>query len=175
VVAATNRDLAERVREGEFREDLYYRLSVVPLRLPPLRERAGDVADLATHALGQASARLGRSGLRIPPAVMRALEAYDWPGNVRELLNVIERAAILSDGPDLSLPEPLGAHALRPATSSGGSGVGETLEAVERAHIERVLQSCGGRVRGEGGAAERLGINPSTLRSRMKKLGVERG
>jgi len=175
VIAATNRDLAKRAAEGTFREDLYYRLNVVPLTLPPLRERAGDVRLLVEHVLARAAVRFGRPVPAVPEAVMAAFEAYAWPGNVRELANVVERAVILSDGPNLRLDEPLGAA--RPPTAAEattGAAAGVTMEEVERAHILHVLGTTGWRVRGDGGAAEVLGLNPSTLRSRMKKLGIER-
>ncbi|GAB5535929.1 MAG: hypothetical protein Rubg2KO_21780 [Rubricoccaceae bacterium] len=174
VIAATNRDLSRRVADGEFREDLYYRLNVVPLMLPPLRERQGDIRLLVEHVLAKAAPRFGRPVPEVPEAVMAAFEAYAWPGNVRELANVVERAVILSDGPALRLDAPLGASAPPTSGAVGPAASGTTMEAVERAHIVHVLGTTGWRVRGPGGAAEVLGLNPSTLRSRMKKLGIER-
>ncbi|GAB5521224.1 MAG: hypothetical protein RhofKO_34750 [Rhodothermales bacterium] len=171
VIAATNRDLAARVREGSFREDLYYRLNVVPLKLPPLRDRLGDVPLLVRHVLSGAAKRFGRPLPVIPPKVMRALEKYTWPGNVRELTNVIERALILSDDDELQLAEPLSAQA---ASTLTGAITSARMEDVEREHIRSVLDQTGWQVRGIGGAAEKLGLNASTLRSRMKKLGIER-
>ncbi len=169
VIAATNRDLAGQVREGTFREDLYYRLNVVPLRMPPLRERAGDVPLLVDYVLGQAAVRFGRPVPSVPAEVMDAFVQYAWPGNVRELINVVERAVILSDGAELQLDEPLGRSR---ASLSAEDAV--LLEDVERSHIVRVLHATRWQVRGRGGAAEKLGLHPSTLRSRMKKLGIER-
>jgi transcriptional regulator with GAF, ATPase, and Fis domain len=168
VVAATNRDLAREVREGRFRADLYYRLNVFPITLPPLRERAEDVPVLVWHFINERQGALGRSIKRVPDRVMRALESYAWPGNVRELENVIERALIVSTGVSLVIDAPL----LDPAGAEGAPGT--RLDDVQRAHIEAVLRQCGWKIAGRGNAAERLGIKRGTLQFRMKKLGITR-
>lgn len=182
VVAATNRDLAVLVREGKFREDLYYRLNVFPLLVPPLRERGGDVALLAQSFVQRFARRMGRRVEPLSADAIGRLQAYPWPGNVRELQNVIERTIILSPGSRLELDRglPESVHASTP--SSIGDGGTEfcriltvrEMEAVERANIERALAACGGKISGETGAAQRLGLAPSTLSSRMKALGVSR-
>jgi PAS domain S-box-containing protein len=167
VIAATNRSLTEEVREGRFREDLYYRLSVFPLTVPPLRERKEDIPLLVHHFVSVNSAAKGRGIDQIPPALMDALSEYAWPGNVRELQNVIERAVLTAPGPTLKLADRLESEA-----AAAPLAWDQTLEQVERVHILQVLARCDGKVAGSGGAAEILGVNPSTLRSRMKKLAV---
>jgi transcriptional regulator with GAF, ATPase, and Fis domain len=174
IIAATNRDLAAAVREGTFRSDLYYRLRVFPIELPPLRARNEDIPLLVWYFLGQLGGTLGKKIERVPAPTMERLVKYGWPGNIRELRNVLERAVILSSGPVLMLEE-LGekvgtTEGVSPAV---GGGV-RTLEALEREHILRVLEACGGRVRGAGNTASQLGLNASTLYSRMKKLGIRR-
>jgi len=175
VVAATNRDLLAAVADRSFREDLYYRLAVFPIHVPPLRARREDVAPVAEGFLAARAARTGRRPWRLRPGALSALEARDWPGNVRELVNVLERATILSRGDELELagtggaPEPLGA-ADAPRTGDALP----TLREVEREHIVRALVACGGRLWGERGAARLLGLHPSTLQSRMKKLELGR-
>jgi len=171
VIAATNRDLAEQVREGGFRSDLFYRLNVFPLRVPPLRERKDDIPLLVRHRLEKLGPRLGRDFDGISEESLARLMDYAWPGNVRELENVIERAAILSPGPVVEV-EPLGAGGEAPPAGAGDGA--STLEEVERNHILRVLESTGGVIAGSRGAAAILGLKPSTLRSRMEKLGVTR-
>ncbi len=166
VIAATNRKLEKEVAAGTFRPDLYYRLSVFPVELPPLRERRDDIALLVWYFVAKSQRKLAKSITEVPKKTMEALTAYGWPGNVRELENVIERAVILSPGPTLRVDESF-AHA------AGGRGSAASLEEIERAHIVGVLEACGGRVKGRDNAAERLGLNPSTLRSRMKKLGIQ--
>ena len=173
VIAASNRDLGTAVREGTFRADLYYRLRVFPIEVPPLRLRKDDIPLLVWFFLAELSPALQKKIERVPPSVMNRLVAYDWPGNIRELRNVLERAVIISHGPVLSLDE---------SFEAGGSGLDAaaetreigTLERVERDHIRRVLEECAWRVRGPGNAAERLGLNASTLYSRMKKLKIQR-
>jgi formate hydrogenlyase transcriptional activator len=173
VIAASNRNLAEAVREGNFRSDLYYRLRVFPIELPPLRARKEDVPLLVWHFLEQLTRTIGKQIERVPAATMARLIAYDWPGNIRELRNVLERALVLSPGPVLRLDE-LGEsfQAAVPATTVGGSA--RALEDVEREHILRTLEACDWRVKGQGNAAAQLKLHPNTLQSRMKKLGIRR-
>jgi len=169
LIAATNRDLEREVREGRFRADLFYRLSVFPLTLPPLRNRPDDIPLLVWHFIGRKQTRLGRHVERVPDRLMQAFRAYAWPGNIRELENVVERALILSTGRTLAIDPmfPGGRrNPLQPTTA--------LLSDVERQHILDVLEQCGWRVAGKGNAAERLGLNRSTLLSRMKKLGIRR-
>jgi formate hydrogenlyase transcriptional activator len=169
VVAATNRDLETAVQEGRFRSDLYYRLNVFPIRLPPLRERTDDIPLLVRYLTLKYGPRLGKRISNLPPAIMEVLKLYSWPGNVRELENVIERATILSTGAELDLswwPMTTGAR--------GRGGGTRTLEEVEREHIRAVLELTGWRVSGEQGAAGQLGMKPTTLEARMKKLGIRR-
>jgi formate hydrogenlyase transcriptional activator len=170
VIAATNRNLIDEVREGRFRRDLYYRLNVFPVTMPPLRERRSDVAAL-THYLVKRLAQKHRRAIdTIPPHVLDALVAYDWPGNVRELENVLERAVITTAGSTLRLIGPLVPESLDPPASAPAT----MLADVERAHIVRMLHTSAWRIEGPRGAALALGLKPSTLRSRMRKLGVSR-
>jgi formate hydrogenlyase transcriptional activator len=171
VIAATNRDLLKAVRDKTFREDLYYRLSVFPIALPPLRARADDVPMLVHFHVGRFAARVGKRIERIDEDAMRLLCAYPWPGNVRELENVLERAVILAAGPVLEIdPELLPA----PEPVEAATAAGSSLEAVERNHILTVLQQTRWVIDGAAGAAKVLGLHPNTLRSRMKKLGIAR-
>jgi transcriptional regulator with GAF, ATPase, and Fis domain len=170
LIAATNRDIDREMREGRFRADLYYRLSVFPVSLPPLRDRPEDIPLLVWHFVSRKQAQLGRSIKRIPDRLMRALSTYPWPGNVRELENVIERALILTEGTTLAADPVLFVTARDGAPVAGGG----TLEDVERAYIRTVLAECNWKVAGPGNAADRLGLNRSTLQFRMKKLGIER-
>jgi len=167
VIAATNRDLAKAVAEGHFREDLYYRLNVFPITVPPLRERRDDIPLLVWTFVEEFSKAMGKSVEAIAKSSLQALQHYPWPGNVRELRNVIERAMILASGATLKIDVP-GAVAV--SVSPGLA----TLAEVEREHIQRVLESTGGRIRGAGGAAEILDLKPTTLESRMAKLGLRR-
>ncbi len=167
VVAATNRDLEHSVNQGTFRRDLYHRLRVVPLQLPPLRERKEDIPLLVTAFVAKHQATLGKNSEKIPTRVMTTLQAYDWPGNIRELEHVVERAIILSSGSILRLSD-------FPPGVGATLAEGRTLEEVERAHILSVMKECGWKLKGRGGAADYLGLNPSTLRFRMSKLGIER-
>ena len=170
ILAATSRDLARRARDGSFRADLYYRLNVFPITLPPLRHRKEDLPLLVQHFVRRYAEKYGKSIAAIPAHAMNALEAHDWPGNVRELQHVIERAVILTRGADLAFD-----GILDPAPSGQpGPPPIETLEAAERAHILKALEACGWRVSGKGGAAELLGLKRSTLDFRMKKLGINR-
>ena len=167
IVAATNRDLEKAVAEGTFREDLYYRLNVFPITIPPLRERIEDIAALANGFLTEFSKSLGKSIQSISDESLRHLQSYHWPGNVRELRNVIERAAILAKGPQLTIPVPQSAV-------SGERHASLTLRSLQIEHIRATLESTNWRIRGTGGAAERLGLKPTTLETRMAKLGVTR-
>jgi formate hydrogenlyase transcriptional activator len=168
LIAATNRDLEQAAREGRFRADLFYRLSVFPLCLPPLRERVEDIRLLVWHFIQQKQASLGRSIQEVPDVALRRLQAYAWPGNVRELENVVERALIMSTGPELAVPD------LGRMGSAVSDPTGQTLEDIERAHIVRIVEACHWKLSGPGNAADRLGLNRSTLQFRMKKLGIER-
>jgi formate hydrogenlyase transcriptional activator len=179
VVAATNRDLEQMVREGTFRADLFYRLSVVPLRVPALRERAMDMPLLVTFFVQKCAKKLGKQISSVSEEVMRRLTNYSWPGNVRELQNVIERAVILSPGNALVLAEELPAAPAQVAVPTPRRIVPTptsmtSLDDVERTHIESVLNQVRWMIEGERGAARMLGMNPSTLRSRMQKLGIQR-
>jgi PAS domain S-box-containing protein len=181
VIAATNRDLSEAMRRELFRSDLYYRLAVYPIQIPPLRERKEDIKLLAESFLVEASRRLGRSFDAIPCQVLNALEHYDWPGNIRELQNVIERAAVTSAGRILRLPEEWHPEpqardiSLETSIFEHEAGpVGPNLQSLERAHILQVLTQTHWRIEGPNGAAVILGLRPSTLRSRMRKLGISR-
>ncbi len=167
VIAATNRDLSADVEAGRFREDLFYRLNVFPLTLPPLRERPGDVKLLTWAFVQQLATSIGNPIEGISRATLAALESYPWPGNVRELRNVIERAMILCRGPMLEVELPA-------AGAARGAAEDDSLDGAQRRHILGVLERTGWKVRGEGGAAELLEMRPSTLDSRMKKLGVRR-
>jgi transcriptional regulator with GAF, ATPase, and Fis domain len=168
IIAATHRDIGRAMASGEFRADLYYRLNVFPIRLPPLRERKEDIPSLVWAMIGKRQAGLRRHITHVPAEVWDALQSYAWPGNVRELENVVERALIHSTGGTLTLAE----GSLESFDVSPDAGT--TLMSVERAHIEGVLRECGWRINGIGGAAERLGLHPNTLRFRMKKLGIVR-
>jgi transcriptional regulator with GAF, ATPase, and Fis domain len=156
--------------DGAFRKDLYFRLSVFPVHVPPLRDRRDDIPLLVWAYISRRQAKLRRRIERVPKLAMEALMAYAWPGNVRELENVIERALILSTGSALHLEELLNVAAHNPA----GQTALERLDDVQRAHIYRVLESCGWKIDGKGHAAEKLGLNPSTLRSWMERLGITR-
>ena len=167
VVAATNRNLDEAVEEGLFRRDLFYRLAVFPIHLPPLRERREDIPGLADHFLAKLADRLGREFAGIDAESMERLIGYSWPGNIRELHNVIEHSAILSDGALLHVPSVLlSTHFIASPTASSLS---HTIESGERRLIEQVLEETNGRVFGPTGAATRLGIPSSTLESKIKR------
>ena len=170
VIAATNRNLDQLSKSGQYRPDLYYRLNVFPVHLPPLREREGDIPLLAQYFVQKCSANLGKRIDRIPERMLDALQRYQWPGNIRELEHVIERAVILSEGPQL---EPI--DWLTPVSGRvSGNGKALTLEEVERQHIVDVLEQTHWRVSGDKGAAKILGLNATTLEARMKKLGIQR-
>ena len=166
IIAATNRNLAQAIRERKFREDLYYRLNVFPISVPPLRQRREDIALLVWAMVEEFSKVFGKTIERISKRNMDAIENYYWPGNIRELRNLVERAMILNSGPTLVI-DVLGDSATIPAAPM-------TIEGMERAHINSVLEKTGWRIRGKNGAAEILGLKPTTLNSRMKKLGIRR-
>ena len=170
VIAATNRDLTEEVRQNRFRDDLYYRLNVFPITLPSLRERRDDIPLLAQHLANRFARAMPKAIKPIPDSVARALQQYDWPGNIRELENVIQRAIILSPDGMISMND-TSLSAAKPPTAT----VGTTLEEIERNHIQRMLNTTLWRIEGRRGAAELLGLKPSTLRSRLRKLGIRRG
>ncbi len=182
IVAATHRDIASMVAEGRFREDLWYRIAVFPIVLPPLRERREDIASLAAHFSKRAATRFGLTPTAPTPEDLALLSAYPWPGNVRELAAVIDRAAILGEGKRLEVGTALGSDGKspvarfdvdsRPAKSRHGSTAIEPLNTVVRCHIEAALVAAHGRVEGRHGAAALLQINPHTLRARMRKLGI---
>jgi transcriptional regulator with GAF, ATPase, and Fis domain len=212
IIAATNRDLETEVARGGFRPDLFYRLNVFPIHVPPLRERLEDIPVLVSHIVRKARAKIGKHIEEIPKEALDELMAYDWPGNVRELENVIIHASILSSGTRLELCEHFSpehgrhtaeGHEACPGISNENYGgvaalsqarkmaarmrsirgvegdeaperEPHTLEDIERAHILSVVESCNWKISGKGNAADILGLNPSTLRSRMKKLGLER-
>jgi len=163
VIAATNRDLADEIRKGRFREDLFYRLNVFPIRMPSLRERAEDIPLLVWTFLEEFCSRMGKKITQVPKTTMEALQRHPWPGNVRELRNVIEHGAIITAGDTLRLSV-LGDAAPTPAP--------QTLADAEREHILGALEATRWRIKGPNGAALRLGVNPSTLYSRMRKLGI---
>ncbi len=166
LIAATNRNLAEEVERNQFRSDLFYRLNVFPIRIPPLRERRQDIPMLAEHFVKKCAARLNRRITSIPKPTMDALVEWDWPGNIRELENVIERSVILTSGTVLAVP----LAELRVATVARNEA--ETLEAAERRHILEALRLSEGRISGQNGAAERLGLKRTTLQSKLKQMQV---
>ncbi|MCI0535168.1 MAG: sigma 54-interacting transcriptional regulator [Verrucomicrobiales bacterium] len=194
VIAATNRDLPKAIREGKFREDLFYRLNVFPIALPPMRDRAGDLPLLVQFLVAKFGARVGRRIEAIEKKTMALLEAYRWPGNIRELENILERAIILSNGSTLAIdPEVFGSTAIaaasgpRPTIARGDAAdapakagdlttqSADSLETIERNHVLAVLGQTDWVIDGPRGAAKILDLHPNTLRSRMKKLGIKRG
>jgi transcriptional regulator with GAF, ATPase, and Fis domain len=166
VIAATNRNLTELIAQGQFREDLFYRLNVFPIRVPPLRERPEDIPPLVWTFVEEFSSRMGKKITQVPRKTMEALQRHAWPGNVRELRNVIEHAAIVSTGETLNLD--LLDDTRRAATQA------KTLADAERDLISQTLERTAWRIKGPGGAATQLGLKPATLYSRMKKLGIKR-
>lgn len=165
VIAATNRDLAVEVAQGRFRVDLYYRLNVFPIHVPPLRERTDEIPTLVWQFINEFGERMGKKIRRVAASDMESMRTYSWPGNIRELRNVIEHAMIVSQSEVLELD--------RSALSGRQDDLPATLEHVERRHIQETLKQTRGKIKGAGGAAERLGLNPSTLYSRMRKLGIK--
>jgi formate hydrogenlyase transcriptional activator len=178
IIAATNRNLKMEVQNGLFREDLWYRLNVFPITVPPLRHRKSDIALLVNFFVNRSNRKLGRIVKTVSPQTMQTLENYYWPGNVRELANVIERALINSNGTVLQLADKLDVNPPERRVNGNGNGNGHhkfiKLEDVERDHILNTLNACDWRIEGQSGAAQTLGINSSTLRSRMIKLGIKR-
>jgi formate hydrogenlyase transcriptional activator len=171
-VAATNRDLKEMVDENRFRADLYYRLHVFPLVVPPLRERREDIALLTRHFVQKHARRLGRKIDSIPAQALETLTNYDWPGNIRELQNVLERSVILSNGPELRIAMP---EFSKPAAGAPTGRAGSNFsESADRARILRALEEANGLVGGPHGAAARLGMKRTTLQSRMRKYNISR-
>lgn len=170
VIAATNRDLVHAMEKGDFREDLYYRLNVFPIHSPSLRERKDDIPLLVAYFCDKLGAKVGKKIRSVSPRAMESLVVYDWPGNVRELENTIERAIILAARDTLEYGDWIPVSRMKSVKSEGI----KTLEENERTHIIRALMLTGGRVSGERGAARILGINSSTLESRMRKLGINK-
>ena len=168
IVAATSRDLRVAVKEGRFREDLFYRLSVFPIQVPPLRDRKEDIPALAWHFIRELGTRMGRNIESVRSSTMEALQRYSWPGNIRELRNIIERSLIIFPGEVFQAELPIGDEGVRSQNARN------TLHEVEREHILMILNGTGWRVRGKNGAAEILGLKASTLESRMKKLNLSR-
>ena len=168
IIAATNRDLARAVADGRFRADLFYRLNVFPILIPPLRERTKDIPPLVWAFVKQNEKKLGKRFDRIPNRCMDALRHHPWPGNVRELRNIVEHAMITCSGETLHLQPP------NPTPAPCAPPAGDKLEEVERRHILSVLERTGWRVDGKNGAAEILGLKRTTLQGRMKKLGIQR-
>lgn len=182
IVAATHRDLAAMAAEGRFREDLWYRIAVFPIVLPPLRERRSDIAQLACHFAGRAAVRFGLTTAMPTAEDLRLLTAYNWPGNVRELAAVIDRAAILGEGRRLEVAKALGVGIALPTLSAESTAIQQpamadgafaSLDHVVVRHIETALTATGGRIEGPHGAAKLLGINPHTLRAKMRKLRID--
>jgi formate hydrogenlyase transcriptional activator len=181
VIAATNRDLLEAVRAGRFRADLFYRLNVFPLEVPPLRERRSDIPQLVMFFLSRFSKRFGKKVDALSEETMDRLVNYQWPGNIRELQNVIERAVVVSQGPvleldrDLTPVPPDGSRSKADeGPAAGARSALASLEEIERDHILTVLTRSGWVIEGPKGAAQILKLNPNTLRSRMEKLGIKR-
>jgi transcriptional regulator with GAF, ATPase, and Fis domain len=183
IIAASNRRLPELIAAGRFREDLFYRLNVFPIEVPPLRERPEDIAALAAHIVAAAAARLDRPAPRLTQDDLRKLEAYSWPGNVRELQNAIERALILSDGERLRFElatgrqgeKVVGSAVSEPTTIPAGQVLTEAeVQELQRRNIESALVRCGWKIYGRSGAAQLLGLKPTTLIERMRRMGIRR-
>jgi transcriptional regulator with GAF, ATPase, and Fis domain len=173
VIAATNRALEQAVEVGAFRADLYYRLNVFPVWMPPLRERPEDIAPLALHFAHRFAAKQGKPIVRISPGMLAAMQAYRWPGNVRELQNVVERAAILTRGETLELTQPLGGASAPPAAAVLQAAP-RTMRAIEVEAIVEALQACGWVIGGPRGAARRLEMPVTTLRDRIERYAIVR-
>src|SRR5258708_614222 len=168
IVAATNQNLQQMVRERRFRAELFFPVNVCSIALPPLRERTEDIHLLVQHFVGKCASRMNKEVSRISEEVMEALRHYEWPGNIRELQNVVERAVIISSGPNLEIPF----GELKRIVASDAPRLTRTLDEVQRDHILEALRQCGGVVGGPNGAAVRLGLVRTTLHYRMRKLGI---
>ncbi|MBN2717924.1 MAG: sigma-54-dependent Fis family transcriptional regulator [Deltaproteobacteria bacterium] len=183
IIAATHRDLPAMIEERQFREDLYYRLTVFPIVIPPLRDRQDDIQSLAEYFVSRATTRFGYKSIDVTPEQIELLKRYDWPGNIREFAAVIDRAVLLGDGNCLKLEKALGISLSKHTVSRIPAVIDATpgkngddilpLDAVIKAHIEKALTLCCGRVEGPFGAAKKLALNPNTLRSKAKKLAIE--
>jgi transcriptional regulator with GAF, ATPase, and Fis domain len=174
VIAATNRDLLAASKDGKFREDLYYRLNVFPVHLPPLRERADDIPLLVQYLIRKFATRIGKRVEAVSADTMSRFQAYRWPGNVRELENIVERAVILAKSEVLEIDPGTLSPAAVSVAAVPSQPAGASLEAVERDHILATLRSTNWVIDGQSGAAKILSLHPNTLRSRMKKLGISR-
>jgi transcriptional regulator with GAF, ATPase, and Fis domain len=172
IIAATNRNLAEEINNGSFREDLFYRLNVFPITIPPLRERREDIPLLVNHFVAKSNQKMGKKIESVSPNTLNTLREYHWPGNVRELESVIERAVIISQGKALQVLDRFAAG--RKKTGEPAGQEVKSIAELEHDHIKSVLRKTGGRIEGENGAAIILGLNPSTLRARMRKLNIPR-
>jgi transcriptional regulator with GAF, ATPase, and Fis domain len=172
IIAASNRNLEEEIRKGNFREDLFYRLNVFPITIPPLRQRQEDILLLVNHFMTKFNKKIGKKIESVSRETLNKLQEYHWPGNVRELESVIERAVIVSQGNTLQVLDRF--EALRPTESHQDQGGVKALAELDHDHILQVLQKTGWRIEGGNGAAVLLGLNPSTLRARMRKYGIRR-
>ena len=187
IIAATHRDLPAMIEERLFREDLYYRLTVFPIVIPPLRDRPDDIQSLADYFVSRATSRFGYKSTNVAPEEIELLKKYDWPGNIREFAAVIDRAVLLGDGDCLKFEKALGISLPRlsqsripiivepvvePVIDASDSSI-QPLDVIIKAHIEKALALCCGRVEGPFGAAKKLALNPNTLRSKARKLGIE--
>jgi len=168
IIAATHRDIPAMIRNGQFREDLFYRLNVFPIEIPPLRERPGDIPLLVHYFVSRLARRMQKQIKTIPKRAMEALTGNAWPGNIRELENFIERAVILTQGAELNVP----LAELRKSSSRGASAAGSSFRDVERNTIITALKAASGKIAGQGGAAERLGLKRTTLQNKMRRLNI---
>jgi transcriptional regulator with GAF, ATPase, and Fis domain len=169
IIAATNRNMKTEIESGAFREDLWYRLNVFPITVPPLRQRKEDIPPMVEHFVSGLSKKLGKRITSISSATLQKLQDYAWPGNVRELANVIERGVINAQGPVLHI-----ADQFEQPASQNLPGASKTLDEIEKEYIVRILEDTAWRIEGPEGAARILGLNPSTLRTRMVKLGIQK-
>jgi formate hydrogenlyase transcriptional activator len=175
IIAATNRNLEEEIRNGRFREDLFYRLNVFPITIPPLRQRKEDIPLLVNHFVAKFNKKIGKKIETLTKNTLSMLEEYHWPGNVRELESVIERAVIISQGTSLQITDRFDTFQKADRRQAGPAGLDvKTIADLEYDHIRQVLQKTGRQIEGEKGAAVLLGLNPSTLRARMRKYGISR-